>query len=129
MPIGNYNASLGVPRTKGLHGGRQFTEVVPIFEQGNFSISGITKDSTGVALGNCIVYVFRSDMQQNLQITSEIPGRLPIQAPSYVWTGVSDGSGNFSAGPFAGNSGNYWLAAWGPTGTVAGITLNTVVPS
>lgn len=54
MPVSTF----GVPQTKGPVGIRQYSEIVPIFEERNYTISGVTQDSTGAALGVCTVNLF-----------------------------------------------------------------------
>jgi len=114
----------------------QFSETLPIFEEANRFISGVTRDSVGAALATCTVYVFRADMlASKAPVVDGNSGKPFLDATqlrpivTYVWTGVSDGSGVFVAGPFSGNSGSYFAVAWNAAGTVAGVTLNTLVPA
>lgn len=107
--------------------------------EANQFLVGVTRDSVGAPLGNCLVYAFRSDFLASMaSILSDQDRKLPAgwdaanQVPrrtlTYVATTASDGSGAFSIGPFARNSGPYFLAAWDAAGTVAGITLSTLQP-
>jgi hypothetical protein len=128
--LGNSRDAFGVPNIAASIPIRSFQDgLTPLFPQRNYAITGTTYDSTGAALASCSVYVFRTDFGAPLQIPSDVPGVSPVRANIYAWAGTSDGSGIFSAGPFAGNSGTYWAVAWGPTGVVAGVTLQTVVPA
>lgn len=75
---------------------------------GAFSLSGVTRDSTGVALGNCDVRLF--------QTGSDIE----------VGQTTSDGSGNF-AFSLGNNAGFFYLVAYKPGAPdVAGTTVNTL---
>lgn len=117
---------------------RPFHAVIPIFEEANQFIAGVTRDSAGAPLGNCTVYVFRMDFLPRLQ--PQIEGLGPggsnkratseqvRQGTTYEATVVSDGSGNFSAGPFLRNSGPYFMVAWDAAGAVAGVTVQTLQP-
>lgn len=76
---------------------------------GSFSISGVTRDSTGAVLANCAVDLF---------LTAE---------DTLVAQTVSDGSGNFSF-TVSGNSQNYFLRAYKPgSPDVAGTSVNTLI--
>lgn len=80
-----------------------------------FALTGVTKDSTGAALGSCRVIAFESD-----RISSDL-----VEAS--IRETISDGSGNYSipARRIA-----YQLTAYKPgSPDVAGITRNDVVPS
>ncbi len=133
----NHNGFPGPPKVLGsVANPANFAEIIPIFEEANVFVTGITKDSTGAALGNCTVYLFRTDglapSRPVIEANSVKPFGNPAAVPpsvSYVWTGVSDGSGNFSAGPLSRMSGSYFAAAWSSSGLVAGITLNSLVPA
>jgi hypothetical protein len=75
---------------------------------GSFTLSGVTKDSTGAPLGNCMVRLFESATNTELGETT------------------SDGSGafTFSLGQ---NSGFFYLVAYKPgSPDVAGTTVNTL---
>lgn len=75
---------------------------------GAFSLSGVTRDSTGVALGGCDVHLF--------QTGSDIE----------VGQTTSDGSGNFSFS-LGNNAGFFYLVAYKPgSPDVAGTTVNTL---
>jgi hypothetical protein len=127
----NHTGRFGVPGVvKSLPAVRTFSEGnIPIFEQRNFAISGVTKDGAGTPIPNCRVCIYRQDMAPAGASLSEIRGVSPEPQKACVWTGLSDGGGNFSAGPFAGNSGLYFAVAFNPGGTLAGLTLNNVAPS
>ena len=108
MPaVKNHNATSGIPNTRGPHIGRQFSEVPPIFEERNFTISGISKDAAGAALDGCTVKLFNSATDRLEQTT------------------ISDGSGNYS---FTVDKTQQWYAVFYKAGAtpVAGITLNTL---
>lgn len=76
---------------------------------GSFSIAGVTRNSAGVALGNCAVHLFQTGSDRELDET------------------VSDGSGNFSF-VIGFNSGNFYLVAYKPgSPDVAGTSINTLV--
>lgn len=111
MPIGpNHNATVGIPSTTGPHSVRQFTEVIPIFEERNYTISGVTKDSNGAALGNCTVKLFNKATDGVSQ------------------TAVSDASGNYSF--IVDKTMQWYIVAYlagGPD--VAGTTVNTLAGS
>lgn len=75
------------------------------------TISGVTKDSSGVALGSCVVRLYRTlDDQQMESVTSDASGNFTLK----------------SIGPAQ----TYYLVAYKPGGTdVAGTTLNTLTGS
>lgn len=110
----------------------RFAEVIPIFEETNLTITGVTRDSTGGAKANCSVYLFRSDGRPSLQVPADIRGAASptdYTARNWVWTGISDGSGNFSAGPLSRMAGQFFAVAWSSDGATAGVTLNTLTPA
>lgn len=79
------------------------------FSTTNISIIGVTKDSSGVALGNCVVQLFQTSIDLLHQETT------------------SDASGNYAfypsvASPF------YIVAYKAGAPDVAGTTVNTLVP-
>lgn len=74
----NFNVSSGVPFTTSSIGAKSFNENVPIFEERNYTITGVSRDATGIALGSCVVKLFNT--------TTDVL----IQAQT------SDASGNFS---------------------------------
>ena len=77
--------------------------------QGSFSISGVTKDSTGTPIASCDVELFETGSEQFLQKTT------------------SDGSGNYSF-VVRSNSSNYWVRAYKVGAPdVAGTTINNIV--
>lgn len=73
----NHNVSGGVPRTTGPKV-VALDENTPVFPERNYTISGVTKDSTGAALGACAVKLFYTATDILAQTT------------------VSDASGNYS---------------------------------
>lgn len=76
--------------------------------KGSFSITGITRDSTGVALGSCRVEMLRTG------------------GDIFVGETTSDGSGSFTI-QTPNNSGTFYLVAYKAGGTdVAGTTVNTL---
>lgn len=86
---------------------RSFSEVTPIFEERNFTIVGVTKDSTGAALGNCTVNLFSTATNTLAQTT------------------ISDASGNYS---FVVDKTQLWYIVSYKAGApdVAGTTVNTL---
>lgn len=79
------------------------------FSTYNASISGVTKDSQGAALGGCTIQLFR---------TSD---------DLFLGEVVSDGSGNYSITPTPNVGGPYYIVAYKAGGTdVAGTTVNTL---
>ncbi len=76
---------------------------------GSFAVAGVTRDSAGVALGNCVVKLFETGTDRELaEVTSD------------TTTGVF----SFSVG---GNSTLYYLVAYKQgSPDVAGTTVNTV---
>ncbi len=70
-----------------------------------FVVSGTTYNNVGAPLANCVVKMFAS------------------ATDLFIAETISDGSGLFS---FGATAGPYFLVAWGPTGTVAGVTLDTL---
>jgi hypothetical protein len=86
--------------------GRVF--ISPFPTDHNPVVIGISRDSTGAALGNCVVKLYRTWDDVMINQT------------------VSDGSGNFSL--YALTSGPYYVVAYLPgSPDVAGTTLNTLV--
>ena len=76
--------------------------------KGSFAISGVTRDSTGAALGSCRVEMFRTG------------------GDVFVADTTSDGSGVFSI-TTPNNSGTFYLVAYKPgSPDVAGTTVNTL---
>ena len=107
--LGGAAGPIRIGGTKALRGvgslgaPRSVMNVVP--SQGAFAVSGITRDNTGIALAGCTVKLFTSVDDKFIAET------------------VSDVSGAFS---FAATAGPYFCVAWGPTGAVAGVTLDTL---
>lgn len=78
-------------------------------------LSGVTKDSSGAALGSCRVVVLE---------TGRIGiGQLPVVAET-----ISDGSGNYSV-PVASNTAHWEIAYKAGSPDVAGATVNNVTPT
>jgi hypothetical protein len=78
-------------------------------------LTGITKDSTGAALGNCRVVVLET-------------GRLAVNAAPIVAETISDGSGNYSVDVPMNTM--YEAIAYKPgSPDVAGITRNDLTPA
>jgi hypothetical protein len=94
--------------------GRKFGRVTKPFRSKSFSvynavISGITKDSAGATLGNCIVDLIRTN------------GDL------FAHTTTSDASGNFTIYPTV--TGPFYIVAYkAGSPDVAGTTVNTLTP-
>jgi len=78
-----------------------------------FTVSGVTKDSTGVALGNCRVVVMET-------------GRMQTDAVPIVAETVSDGAGNYSV-PVPLNTAYQVISYKQGSPDVAGITRNDAV--
>lgn len=69
---------MGIPCTMPVNGGRQNRDDTPIYEERNYTITGITKDSGGTPIGAVTVRLFNSATNALEQTT------------------ISDGSGNYS---------------------------------
>lgn len=103
----NHNASLGVPHTPAAKSVTSYKENVPIFEEKNFTIAGVTKDSSGVALSGCTVKLFLA------------------ASDTIVSTQTSDVNGNYSFN--VDKTVSYYVIAYLAGGTpVAGTTVNTL---
>lgn len=77
---------------------------------GSFNITGVTRDSTGVALGSCSIDLFESATDIRVANT------------------ISDGSGNFSF-VLGNNSGTYYIVAYkAGAPDLAGTSVNTLAP-
>lgn len=103
------NFTSGVPNIPGPAQPMGFNEYDPVFPPPNLKISGVTRDSSGVALAACTVDLFRTiDNQFILQTISDGSG-------NYVFDGVQQGF-------------TYYVVAYlaGAPDT-AGTTLNTLV--
>jgi hypothetical protein len=80
------------------------------FSTYNASITGVTKDSAGAALGGCTVQLFRT------------------VDDSYRSEAISDGAGNYTLYPDV--TGPFYLVAYKPGAPdVGGTTANTLIPS
>lgn len=86
-------------------------EPFPITEtQQNYTISGVTRDSTGAALGSVTVYLFA----------------LIVDTPVLAATVVSDASGNYKF--YVAPAQAYWIATYkAGSPDLAGATVNTLV--
>lgn len=98
----------GVPKTSKSWGPNSIKETIPIFEERNYTITGITKDSSSAALSNCTVNLFDT-LSNTLQQTT-----------------LSDGSGNYS---FVVDKTKAWYVVAYKAGSpdVVGGTVNTLV--
>jgi hypothetical protein len=102
------NAPAGMPVVKNMADG--FT---PYFEERNLQISGVTKDSTGAVLGNCVVRLF------------------DVSTWALLDTQISDANGNYTFVIPKGLSQQQvttWQGIAYKTGSpdVAGATVNTL---
>lgn len=103
----NHNAQYGVPNTLGPGRIDAFNDSYqPVFEERNYTIADITKDSAGEALGNCIVKLFRTEDDVLEQTTT------------------SDGSGNYSF--TVDKTKSYYCVAYKSGTPVFGTTANTL---
>ena len=104
----NHNLTSGVPGTVGPGRLDAFNDsYLPIFEERNFTITDVTKDSAGAALGNCVVKLFRTADDVLEQSTT------------------SDASGNYS---FAvDKTKQYYCVAYKNGTPVFGTTANTLM--
>lgn len=108
MPIGpNHNATNGVPNV-GPIGVSKRDEFITAYPERNFVISGVTKDSSGVALAACTVNLFNA-------VTNSVEQ-----------TAVSDAGGNYS---FNVDKTKTWYVTAYKAGVpdVTGATVNTLV--
>jgi hypothetical protein len=100
------NTGVGVPNTP-MATVKSFQEIPVYFPERNFTITGVTKDSSGAALGGCTVKLFNRATDAKEQET------------------VSDGSGNYSF--IVSRTQTYYVVAYLPgSPDVAGTTLNTL---
>jgi hypothetical protein len=110
-----YNA--GIATNCGAWISQDYFPLINLFAQSNqqWVITGITKDSTGAALGNCRVVAFET-------------GRIAKDGAPVVGETISDGSGNYSI-PVPLNT-IYHLVGYLPgSPDVAGSTVNKVTPT
>jgi hypothetical protein len=112
MPaFNNHNGIFGVPNVINSRPVvKNFMDgFVPIYEERNFSISGITKDGAGTPIGGCTVDLFTS--------VDDVK----------VATQISDGSGNYSF-VMSRNTGItfYCVAYLAGSPDKAGTTVNTL---
>jgi len=98
----------GMPSVKGPNAVKNFNGVPLAASDQDFRITGVTKDSTGAALGGCVVDLFRT-------VDDSVAGRT-----------VSDASGNYTiyATP---QLTHYAVAYKAGSPDVAGTTVNTLV--
>ena len=113
MPLG-----MGIPRCG--QGGASLMQVNdlrtlrrgPVFKRaysyGRFGISGVSRDGSNNALANCAVHLFRTGTDEEVAQVS------------------SDGAGNFTFS-IGSNAGNYYIVAYSSDGSLAGITLDSLV--
>jgi hypothetical protein len=109
MPaIINHTASIGVPSLSGPRSVRSFSDGnEPYYQERNYTLSGVTRDATGAALGSCTVSLFNSATNIQEQNTT------------------SDASGNYSF--IVDKTQTWYVVAYKAGGTpVAGTTLNTL---
>lgn len=101
-PAGVPNVARSLPAVRNFQGGAG-----PVFEY-PFTISGVTKDSSGAALGGCRVVLYRT------------------ADDSIAAQTISDGSGNYS---FSASSSltHYVVAYKAGAPDVTGATVNTLV--
>lgn len=109
--------SSGGPPTRDSNSGAKWTgpnPSGPFFNsardkfRGSFSITGVTRDSAGAALGSCVVDLFQTG------------------GDIFIATTTSDGSGNFTLAT-PNNAGTFYLVAYKPgSPDVAGTTVNTL---
>lgn len=97
----------GVPRTSKSWGVNSIKENIPFFEERNYTITGITKDASGVALDNCTVKLYNTATDTLEQTVS------------------SDASGNYS---FVVDKTKAWYVVSYKAGSpdVTGSTVNTL---
>ena len=110
-PFAGVRQSLGIPQNgKSINVVRSFLggETGPTFQPPDGVISGVSRDSTGAALGGCTVDLFRQGDQQWMART------------------VSDGSGNYS---FTVMQSTPWFVRFDLEGSPdrAGTTKNNIV--
>jgi hypothetical protein len=106
------NAVFGIPRVpQSLSVVRRLDANLPIFEERNYVIAGVSRDSNNNPLANCTVYLFNWNVASN----------------SFTWaqTTTSDGSGNYS---FAVDKTQIWRVIMdNASGPVAGVSRNDLV--
>lgn len=100
----------GAPGRSTRLGIAPFMPELPLPGYSRLYISGITKDSSGVALGNCTVDLFRTIDDVLQQRTT------------------SDGGGNYALDPVNNGNGPYYIVAYKVGAPdVAGTTVNTLL--
>jgi len=110
MPHPNFISPPSPVSSKGIGGVKSFMTqdgANPYFPERNFTITGVTRDSTGAALGNCVVMLYRTDQMNMVQMIN------------------SDASGNYS---FTVDKTLQWYVTAYKAGApdVAGATVNTL---
>lgn len=107
-PFAGCRQALGVPRVEGPRAVLGFNGIPVMGPDQHFTITGVTKDSAGAALGNCVVDLFRTE-------DDSCAGRVQ-----------SDASGNYKieATP---QLTHYAVAYKAGSPDVAGTTVNTLV--
>ena len=114
-------ASFSTPQSpaKWIKGTQEFNVQSPLLKPIRYLITGITKDSAGVALGNCIINVYETISA----ISLEPKGRL-------VNMTTSDSNGNYSVEVHSNPRSTFQVEAYKAGGTdVAGVTVNTLTPT
>jgi len=107
-PFAGNRGTLGVPSTKTLVPVRSFRGIPIMGPDQHFTITGVTRDSTGAALGSCVVDLFRT-------VDDSVAGRT-----------VSDASGNYKIEATPALT-HYAVAYKAGSPDVAGTTVNTLV--
>lgn len=115
MPIQNPGRGGAAARCgQGGYQGARGLRRRPIFQsttfRGAFSVSGVTRDSAGAALGNCVVELFLAGSNTQLGVTT------------------SDGSGNYSF-TIGTNQAVFLRAYKSGAPDLAGTTVNTIQPA
>jgi len=107
-PRGNFPSLCGQGGFRGKPGLRVRAFRSPKF-YGTFSIPGVTRDSAGAPLGNCVVHLFETSTDTELAQT------------------ISDGAGAFTFS-IGSNAGFFYIVAYlVGSPDVAGTTVNTLV--
>lgn len=104
----NHTGRFSVPRASFVGGPASFIDGgAPVYEERNYLVAGVTRDSSGVALGSCVVKLFNAASDTIEQSTT------------------SDGSGNYS---FNVDKTKSWYVIAYKAGSpdVTGATINTI---
>jgi hypothetical protein len=120
MPIGSKGAPVFIAG-RGLRPNPMSNLAMPVRQPARYRISGITKNSAGVALGNCVVQVYESSSQATLIEGQEAHGKLRGSTDSGA-------NGNYSLDVTGLGSGLTFTVVAYKAGTpdVAGTTVNTL---